>query len=392
MRRRAGLLLGLAYAAFVSLGLPDGLTGVAWPSIRAGFGLSLDALGALTFTGTIGYLLSSFTSGKMLSTIGVGWLLVLSCLATAVSLLGYAAAPAWLVMVGLGLLAGLGAGAIDAGLNTYAAENFTPRTMNWLHASFGLGAAIGPLLMSSVIAGGQSYRLGYLIVGVAQVILASLFALTRKQWHAHAEEGRPEQVPSAAMRRTLALPAAWLSILLFFLYSGLEFSAGIWLYTLLTEARGVQPAEAGVWVSVYWGALTVGRLVSGAIVARITVRALLQLSMLGAIVGVLLLWLNFAPWLSWIGVALLGMSLAPMFPSFVSLTPARMGPAHSANTIGFQIAAAMLGGAALVALFGLIADRFGLELLGPFLLVVAVLMALAFEVLERRPRSPRAES
>lgn len=392
MRRRAGLLLGLAYAAFVSLGLPDGLTGVAWPSIRAGFGLSLDALGALTFTGTIGYLLSSFTSGKMLSTIGVGWLLVLSCLATAVSLLGYAAAPAWLVMVGLGLLAGLGAGAIDAGLNTYAAENFTPRTMNWLHASFGLGAAIGPLLMSSVIAGGQSYRLGYLIVGVAQLILASLFAVTRKQWHAHAEEGRPEPVPSAAMRRTLALPAAWLSILLFFLYTGLEFSAGIWLYTLLTEARGVQPAEAGVWVSVYWGALTVGRLVSGAIVARITVRALLQLSMLGAIVGVLLLWLNFAPWLSWTGVALLGMSLAPMFPSFVSLTPARMGPAHSANTIGFQIAAAMLGGAALVALFGLIADRFGLEMLGPFLLVVAVLMALAFEVLERRPRSPRAES
>jgi fucose permease len=194
------------------------------------------------------------------------------------------------------------------------------------------------------------------------------------------------------MRRTLALPTTWLSILLFFLYSGLEFSAGIWLYTLLTEARGVQPAEAGVWVSVYWGALTVGRLVSGAIVARITVRTLLQLSMLGAITGVLLLWLNFAPWLSWTGVALLGMSLAPMFPSFVSLTPARMGPAHSANTIGFQIAAAMLGGAALVALFGLIANRFGLEMLGPFLLVAAVLMALVFEVLERRPRTPGAGS
>jgi fucose permease len=189
------------------------------------------------------------------------------------------------------------------------------------------------------------------------------------------------------MARTLALPSAWLGILLFFLYSGLEFSAGLWLYTLLTEARGVQAAEAGLWVSVYWGSLTVGRLVSGVIVARVAVRTLLQLCMFGAILGVALLWLNFAPWLSWVGVALLGLSLAPMFPSLVSLTPARMGPAHAANTIGFQIAAAMLGGSSLVAVFGLLADRFGLEMLGPFLLVIAVLLTTVFEVLERRPRT-----
>ena len=190
------------------------------------------------------------------------------------------------------------------------------------------------------------------------------------------------------MARTLSLPSAWLSILLFFLYTGLEFSAGLWLYTLLTEARGVQPAEAGVWVSVYWGSLTVGRLVSGAIVARISVRTLLQLCMFGAILGVVLLWVNVAPWLSGVGVALLGLSLAPMFPSLISLTPARMGPAHAANTIGFQIAAAMLGGALLVGAFGLIADRFGLETLGPFLLVIAVLLTVVFEILERQTRMP----
>jgi fucose permease len=368
------------------------LTGVAWPSIRTEFGLSLDALGALTITGTIGYLVSSFTSGRVLAGIGVGWLLVLSCLATAISLLGYGAAPFWGVMVGLGLLAGLGAGAIDAGLNTYAAENFSPRTVNWLHASFGLGAAIGPILMSSVIGAGQSWRVGYLIVGVAQLVLSSLFTLTRNRWHARIEEGQAEPVAGASMGRTLALPSVWLSILLFFLYTGLEVSAGLWLYTLLTEARGVPPPEAGAWVSVYWGSLTVGRLVSGALVARIRVRTLLQLCMLAAIVGVALLWLNFAPWLSWLGVALLGMSLAPMFPSFISLTPERMGPAHSANTIGFQIAAAMLGGAALVSAFGLIADRFGLETLGPFLLITAILLMVMFELLEWQTSARKGDS
>src|SRR5262245_48189571 len=115
--RHTALLVGLAYAAFVSLGLPDGLLGVAWPSIRVSFGLPLDALGALITSTTVGYLASSFTSGRMLARIGVGWLLVLSGLATTVSLLGYSVVPVWAAMVALGVLAGLGAGAIDAGLN-----------------------------------------------------------------------------------------------------------------------------------------------------------------------------------------------------------------------------------------------------------------------------------
>lgn len=386
LRRHSTLLVGLAYAAFISLGLPDGLTGVAWPSIRSTFSLPLDALGALITTSTIGYLLSSFSSGRMLARLGVGWLLALSCLATAISLLGYGTTPLWTAMVGLGLLAGLGAGAVDAGLNTYAAENFNPRTVNWLHASFGLGAATGPILMSSVISAGNSWRVGYLIVGVAQVLLASCFVYTRHQWRAHVDAGGTVPSASVPMIRTLALPSAWLSMLLFFLYTGLELTVGQWLYTLLTEARGIIPVVAGVWVSVYWGSLTAGRVLSGVIVAHISVRTLLRLCMAGAILGVILLWLNLAPWLSLGGVALLGVSLAPMFPSLIAQTPARMGAAHTANTVGFQMTAAVLGGAGLVGGFGLIANRVGLEALGPYVLVVAVLLTVLFEVLERHTR------
>lgn len=383
---RRALLVALAYAAFISLGLPDGLTGVAWPSIRTTFALPLDALGAFLTSGTVGYLVSSFSSGRLLAHLGVGWLLVLSCLATSLSLLGYGATPLWLLMVGLGLLAGLGAGAIDAGLNSYAAENFDARTVNWLHASFGLGAALGPLLMSRVIEVGLSWRVGYLIVGVAQLLLAGCFALTRRQWHAHVEESH-EHLGSAPLTATLALPSAWLGILLFFLYTGLEFSAGQWMYTLLSEARGLRPAQAGLWVSVYWGSLTVGRLLSGIIVAHLAVRTLLRLCLLGAVLGAALLWLNHTNPLAMAGAALLGLALAPIFPSLISLTPARMGLAHAANAVGFQVAAAALGGAALASGFGLLADRFGLEQLGPFLVVVALLMAAVFFLLERQPHA-----
>lgn len=389
-RQRGALLVGLAYAAFISLGLPDGLTGVAWPSVRATFGLPLDALGAMITCSGIGYLVSSFSSGRALTRMGVGWLLILSCLATAVCLIGYSLAPLWALIVGLATLGGLGAGAIDAGLNTYAAENFRPRTVNWLHACYGLGAASGPIIMSGVIGAGLSWRLGYAIVGAAQVLLAGCFLLTRREWHAHAEESQAAPAPGAPMLQTLRLPAVWLSILLFFLYTGLEVAAGQWLYTLLTEARGLTPVLAGTAVSVYWGSLTVGRLLSGAVVEHMRVRTLLWLCMLGAALGALLIWLNLAVWVAFVGVALLGLALAPMFPSFIALTPGRMGATHAANTVGFQIAAAMLGGASLAGGFGLLAGRAGLEALGPFLLAAALLLAGVFELLERR--APASEA
>ncbi|MCX7789552.1 MAG: MFS transporter [Chloroflexaceae bacterium] len=383
-----GVLVGLAYAAFVSLGLPDGLTGVAWPSLRATFGLPLDALGALIATTTLGYLAASFSSGPVLARLGTGWLLVVSCLMTAFSLIGFGLAPVWATMVGLGLLAGLGAGAIDAGLNTYAAEHFTPRTVNWLHAAFGLGAASGPLIMTAAIGLAGSWRPGYLFVGVAQLALAGCFAVTRTWWGPRRPQTTAATRQDAAMLHTLGLPAVWLSMLLFFLYTGLEVSAGQWLYSLLTETRGVAPALAGIWVSIYWGSLTLGRVLAGAMVGRIGMRRLLWMCMGGALLGVTLLWLNLAPWLALAGLALLGLALAPMFPLFIALTPARMGSAHVANTVGFQIAAAMLGGAGLAGGFGIIAGRHGLETLEPFLFGTALLLIGVFLVLDRHPHAP----
>src|SRR5262245_11177425 len=221
-RRRALLLLALAYTGFVSLGLPDGLLGVAWPSIRAQFGLELDALGPLLVATTAGYVLASFASGRVLAHMNVGALLAASCAATAAALTGYALAPAWAVLVGFGLLAGLGAGAIDAGLNTYVATNHGARTLNWLHACYGIGATSGPALMTAVLTAERPWQQGYAIVAGFQIALAIAFAATRSLWPrapgAHVEHG----AGSASARAALRLPAAWLGMAAFFVYVGLE--------------------------------------------------------------------------------------------------------------------------------------------------------------------------
>ena len=139
MDRSKIALIALAFVAFIALGMPDGVLGVAWPSIRADFAIPLDLMGVLLLAAVSGYLVSSFSSGHLIARLGVGFVLAASCALTGIGLIGYTLVPAWWMMVLLGSVAGLGAGAIDAGLNTYAATHFSERVMQWLHASYGIG-------------------------------------------------------------------------------------------------------------------------------------------------------------------------------------------------------------------------------------------------------------
>ncbi len=375
----------LAFLAFISLGLPDGLLGVAWPSIRGNFGLPLDSLGVLLGFTTAGYLTSSFLSGRILRVLPIGSVLALSTAAAATALLGYALTPVWPLMVALGFLAGLGGGAVDAGLNAYGATHFSARILNWLHAFFGLGTTAGPLIVTGVLTAGLSWRYAYVVVGSAQALLALTFFLTRERWLRVAEtasEDAPPVVP-ARTRDTLRRPAVWLGMLVFFVYTGVEFVAGQWSYSLLTLERGVAAGAAGVWVSLYWGGLMVGRVLFGIIADRVPLPQTLRVCIVATTVGSLLFWLEPTRALSLVGLVMIGFFLAPIFASLISLTPKRVGLTHADSAIGFQIAAAGLGGAVLTGLVGVFARTLGLWVIGASLVFFALLLLGLYEVLLR---------
>jgi fucose permease len=383
-RRRVGLLLALSYVGFVSLGLPDGLLGVAWPSIRANFGLELDALGQMLVATTAGYVAASFSSGQLLARMNLGALLAASCAATATSLLGYAFAPAWFVMVGFGLFAGLGAGAIDAALNTYVATNHSPRTLNWLHACYGVGAASGPALMTAVLMRNDPWQRGYWIVAAGQIALALCFFATRALWPSVGSDARAAtDAPAASSRATLAQPAAWLGMASFFLYVGLEQSAGAWAYSFLTEVRGLSLAAAGTWVTIYWGGLTAGRVIFGLVANRFPLDRLVRGALVAIAAAAALVVSDPFPSASAIGLALLGFACGPIFPSLIAATPARLGAAHAANGVGFQIAASAFGQALIPWAVGGLAERHTLAVLGPVLLAFAVALFAVHEALAR---------
>jgi len=387
-RTRLGLIL-LAYIAFISLGLPDGLLGVAWPSIRASFSRPLDSLGMMLVASTAGYLTSSFASGRIIARLGVGKTLAFSCAATGLGMIGYTLAPAWWMMVTLAVLAGLGAGAIDAGLNTYVASHFGEGLMQWLHACFGIGVTLGPIIMTLGLTHFNSWRVGYATVGTAQLALATCFMLTLAMWKdggdAAATE-RPRRLTDykTPIPETLRQGAVWLSMLLFFIYTGIEATLGNWTYSLLTEARGIVPQQAGFWAGSYWATFTVGRTVAGLYARRVGVHTIVRTSLLAALCGALILWWNPVEVASLVGVGIIGLAIAPIFPALVSGTSARVSPRFAANTIGIQIGAAGLGAATLPGFAGFLARRTSLEVIPVYVLAAIVLLFGLYAVSLRR--------
>ena len=376
------ILISLMFIGFISQGLPDGLLDVAWPSFAAEREVSLSALGYLLAAGAFGFIIASIFSGHLITWLGVGRLLAAASFTTALSLIGIWFFTSWWLLLLIALLLGIGGGCIDGGLNNYAAATTSPRVLTWLHGCYGIGATAGPLLMTTILASGQPWSLGYLIVGGTQLLLGLAFLWSSGLWTTHAPPEQHTVRSRVGLRTTLSRPIVWLNALLFAIYAGLEASAGQWAYTLFTVGRSIEPATAGHWIALYWGGLTVGRFVAGALAMRFTPRALLWSGSLGALVGAALVALPGMPWASMIGMLLMGVALAPIFPALIGTTAKRVGSDHAANTIGLQVAAASIGAAGVPWVIGQAMGSFGVTAIGMMIVAVALLYMLLFVSVE----------
>jgi fucose permease len=381
--RDARSVLVLAYVAFVSLGLPDTVLGVAWPSLRVTFGLPQAALGAVQGANVAGYFVSGLVAGRVASALGVGGVLALSTALVSAGLAGYALAPAWGLVLPCAVVIGLGSGAVDAALNAHAAIHFAPRHMNWLHACYSTGAMLGPAAMTVALAG-ASFRVGYAGLSVALGGLALAFAASRGRWGVAGARG--PSAPGAGAMAALRLPRVRLQIATFFVYTGLEASAGLWAFTVLREARGVGLEAAGTWTGAYWGSIAAGRVAVGFAVKHVGPDALVRGATAGALAGAIA-WAALPGAAGAAGLLVLGLSLAPVFPMLMSRTPERVGHAVAAHAVGFQVSAATLGSAVWPAACGWLADAVGSGAIPIAVLALAITLAALCAALTRTPRS-----
>ncbi len=375
----------IAFLAFVGLGLTSGLLGLAWPSMQQQFSLPLDAVNVLYLVQTLTYTLAGFYIGRIMARLGSGTTLLVGAVLMTLCMFGIAVAPAWVVIIGLGLVFGLGSGMIDAGLNLYVATYHSARAMNWLHASFGIGVTVGPLIMTFVLSQKLGWQAGYAIVGTTLIAVILLFAFTHRLWRNEGfQTAEHKPVRRATFGETLRVPTMWFSMITFLAYVGTEIGIGQWAYTLLTESRGMAPEVAGPWVSVYWGTFTGGRILFGIIANRFPVDRVLRLCTFGMIISAILFWWNPVNAVGLLGLIIIGFVQAPVFPLLMTDTARRIGAEHAENTISMQMGAVGIGAALLPGLIGTIGKNFGLEMMTAVFVVMAVLVFVFYELTRSR--------
>ena len=377
MRKSLGLL-AVSVAAFVALGMPKSAFGVAWPSVAADFGRPVADLGLVIAVYVIGYFIAAAATGWLTRRFSVGALLMFASVLATLSLIGYATAPSWLWLLVAVIGLGLAGGVIDAGVNAVVAVHHGARAMGMLHAGFGIGATLGPLIMTTLIETDSSWRLGFVVLAVVQGVLALLYIRTRREWNVGIDPADRSKAARPVRRGLL-----WGALIMFALYAGVEVGTGQWAYTLLTEGRGMSTVAAGGAVTAFWATLTVSRLGLGVIGHRVSIHRLLWFSSVLVLIGASTLWSNPAEWAGPAALVVMGLALGPIFPLQTTLTPNRVGAAFTPTAVGYQLAAATVGAAAIPGGLGLLVAQRGLEVVGFVLMVATVLLVGSIEMLRR---------
>lgn len=384
MASRSSDLLSLG--SFVILGLPDGVLGTAWPSMRASFGAPVGDLGLILLITTIGSVLVTAVVGPLIRRLGVPTLLAVAGLLAAIGYAGFAAAPGLWLVLGVAVLLGVSAGMMDGGLNTAVALTGRQRLLNLLHGAYGVGTAIGPLVVTAAILTG-SWRPAYVVQVVLDLGMAALWLRQRRRDRAlaavtpPADPVAPSPQPSDgwSRRRYTGVVIAGMSV--FFVYTGLEVGAGQWEASFCRGHLHLSAGATGLAAFGYWGALTAVRI--GLALRAVRPQAVVRW---GSGIGVLacaVIWWQPGAAVTVGAFAVLGGALAGVFPALIALTPVRLGAERAHNVIAWQVGAAAAGGAGLSAIIGLLIGATSLAVLGPAIVVLAVILVAAELTLDR---------
>lgn len=392
------LLLAIIYLAFISLGLPDALLGSAWPTIYREFSVPVSYSGGIFMIIAVGTVISSLQSDRLTRKFGTGVVTFTSVLITAIALFGFSVSHSYLALCLWAVPYGLGAGSVDASLNNYVALYYASRHMSWLHCMWGIGASLGPCIMGYTLSAGQSWNMGYRYIGVLQIALTIILFLSLPLWSrptaspSDTEENAGSDQP-LTLRQIIHIPGAKEVLITFFCYCALEQTTSLWASSYLVLHQGLSTKTAARLASLFFIGITAGRFLSGFLTIKLDDTKMIRLGQGITLLGILCLLLPFGRESSLMGLILIGLGCAPIYPSVIHSTPTNFGRDKSQALIGVQMAAAYVGTCLMPPIFGLIAGHINVSLLPIYLLAVLILMILMHEkMLKRLERTALAKS
>lgn len=377
------LLLAIVYLSFISLGLPDAVLGSAWPMIYPEFNVPVSYAGIISITISMGTIFSSLQSDRLTKKFGTGRVTAFSVLLTAIALFGFSISSSFWMMLLWALPYGLGAGSVDASINNYAAIHYASSHMSWLHCMWGIGASLGPYILSLTITHGQNWNMGYRYIAIFQVVLTTIIMLSLPLWNKQpvnaeiADEISPEQLKETkplSLREIIRIPGAKAVFLMFFGYCALEQTAILWSSSYLVLHKGIDPETAAAYGALFLVGLTAGRAASGFVAMKLNDNQMIRLGQAIVLIGIIMMLFPFGDMIPLAGLIVIGIGCAPIYPCVIHSTPINFGADKSQAIVGVQMACAYLGSLAMPAIFGLIANYINPALFPYYMLLILALM------------------
>jgi len=381
-------LIIIIYLSFISLGLPDSLLGSAWPVMQLELGAQLSDAGIITMIISSGTVVSGLLAERINKKLGTGLTTAVSVLTTAVAIFGFSISGSLFELCLWAIPYGLGAGAVDAALNNYVALHYESKHMSWLHCFWGIGATAGPYIMSLCLTYGLSWNNGYFVISVLQIILTAVLFTTLPMWKKQggAEETKQNTAP-LPLTKAIRISGVPYVLLAFFAYCALEQTTGIWASSYLVSHKSISPELAASFASLFFLGITFGRFVCGFIANRLGDTQLIRGGTLVAIFGILLVLVPFGSYLSLLGLIVIGIGCAPIYPSVIHSTPENFGAENSQAIIGIQMAAAYAGTTLMPPLFGFLASLTSIALYPVYLLILGIAILISYERLLKLKKS-----
>lgn len=391
------LLLAVIYVAFISLGLPDAMLGAAWPSMSQDLGAPLSWAGGISMVISAGTIVSALLSDRMTLRFGTGKVTAVSVGLTAAALAGFSIAPNYWVLMAFAIPYGLGAGGVDAALNNYVAIHYESKHMSWLHAMWGLGMLTGPYVMGYALGRGQGWGWGYRYIAIIQIALTALLIASLPLWKQRkavdAEQsgnGQDSRAVSADRKPigilgVLRIRGAKEILMMFFCYCAAEQTAMLWASSYMVLGSGIDKTTAAMWASFFGIGITAGRLLSGFLTMRFGDPTMIRIGQTVMFIGLVMLFIPLPAHIATImGLMLVGLGCAPIYPCVIYSTPAYFGEDKSQAIVGMQMAFAYTGSMLMPPLFGLLAQNISITLFPWFLLACLVIMVVMHESLRRK--------
>lgn len=382
------ILLIIIYIAFISLGLPDSLLGSAWPTMYKIMGVPISYAGIISMIIAGCTIISSLLTDRLIKRFGTGIVTTNSVLMTAFALLGFSITREFYILCLLAIPLGLGAGSVDAALNNFVALHYQARHMNFLHSFWGVGAMTGPIIMAYYLERGYLYQLGYRAVAIIQFSLVLILILSLPFWRKYSDKRKNningKDTENLSIGKLIKIPGVKQVLIAFLCYCSIEMTMGLWGSSFMVLVHGIASENAANWTTYFFLGLTCGRFLSGFLTVKFTSREMVYLGMFFIVVGIIMLMIPISQLSLLIGFIIIGIGLAPFFPSLIHQTPENFGKEYSQSIMGLQMASAYVGTTFVPPLFGALASSIGYEILPFFVGILLTIMLIMIKILYRK--------